>query len=84
LAAQQEVAEALAVGQEAFGGVPRGPEVVQLLVVHRETHKHNVRELAAIYKGHFERAFAGARGASDPWRSLTMASETVLVPFALA
>lgn len=68
----------LATVKEAFAVAP-GTEVVQLLVIRRETEKKNAGELAAIYVGEFDRAsYAGASGARDPGRSLGLAGEAVL------
>lgn len=68
----------LATIKEAFAVAP-GTQVVQLMVIRRETDKRHAGELAAIYLGEFDRAgFAGASGARDPARSLTLAGEAVL------
>lgn len=68
----------LATVKEAFAVAP-GTEVVQLLVVRRETDEKRAGELAAIYVGEFDRAsYAGASGARDPGRSLGLAGEAVL------
>jgi hypothetical protein len=69
---------ALATVKEAFAVAP-GTEVIQLMVIRRETDKRHAGELAAIYLGEFDRAgFAGASGARDPARSLSLAAEAVL------
>jgi hypothetical protein len=68
----------LATVKEAFAVAP-GTQVVQLMVIRRETDKRHAGELAAIYLGEFDRAgFAAASGARDPARSLSRAAEAVL------
>jgi hypothetical protein len=68
----------LATVKEAFAVAP-GTQVVQLMVIRRETDKRHAGELVAIYLGEFDRAgFAGASGARDPARSLNLAGEAVL------
>lgn len=68
----------LATVKEAFAVAP-GTEVVQVMVVRRETDKRHAGELAAIYLGEFDRtSFAGAAAAGDPGGSLAMAQGAVL------
>jgi hypothetical protein len=68
----------LATVKEAFAVAP-GTQVIQLLVIRRETDKKRSGELAAIYFAEFERAgYEGASGSRDPLRSLTLASEAQL------
>jgi hypothetical protein len=68
----------LATVKEAFAVAP-GTEVIQLMVIRRETDKRHAGELAAIYLGEFDRTgFAGASDARDPARSLGLAREAVL------
>jgi hypothetical protein len=68
----------LATVKETFAVAP-GTEVVQILVVRRETDKKHVGELAAIYVGEFDRTvYAGASGARNPRRALELAAESVL------
>jgi hypothetical protein len=68
----------LATVKETFAVAP-GTEVVQLLVIRRETDKKRTGELTAIYFGEFERAsYEGAGGSRDPLRSLTLATEAQL------
>lgn len=68
----------LATVKEAFAVAP-GTEIVQMLVVRRETEKKHAGELAAIYVGQFDRTgFAGASGGRDPAASLNLASEAAL------
>jgi hypothetical protein len=68
----------LATVKEAFAVAP-GTDVVQMLVVRRETDKKHTGELAAIYVGAFDRAsYAGASGRRNPARSLSLAGEAML------
>jgi hypothetical protein len=68
----------LATVEETFAVAP-GTEVVQMLVVRRETDKKHAGELAAIYVGEFDRAsYAGASGARKAGRALELAAESVL------
>lgn len=68
----------LATVKEAFA-VALGANVVQILVVRRETDEQRTGELTAIYVGEFDRAnYAGASGARDPSRSLSSAEEALL------
>jgi hypothetical protein len=68
----------LATVKETFAVAP-GSDVVQLMVVRRETHERDAGQLTVIYLGEFDRAgFAGASGARDPARSLGLAGEAVL------
>lgn len=67
----------LATVKEAFAVAP-GTEIVQLLVIRRETDKKNVGQLAAIYVGEFNRG--GYEGASprEPGRALALAPLSML------
>jgi hypothetical protein len=68
----------LATVKETFAVAP-GTDVVQILVVRRETDKKHAGELAAIYVGEFDRAsYAGASGARNVGRALELAAESVL------
>lgn len=68
----------LATIKETFAVAP-GTEIIQMLVVRRETDKERAGQLAAIYIGEFDRAsFAGASGGRDPGRALELAVESVL------
>jgi hypothetical protein len=68
----------LATVKEAFAVAP-GTQVIQLLVIRRETDKKRAGELVAIYFGEFERAsYEGASGTRDPLRSLTLAADAQL------
>ena len=68
----------LATVKETLAVAP-GTEVVQILVVRRETDKKHAGELAAICVGEFDRAsYAGASGAREPGRALELAAESVL------
>lgn len=59
--------------------VAPGTDVVQMLVVRRETDKKHAGELAAIYVGEFDRAsYAGASGAREAGRAIQLAAESVL------
>jgi hypothetical protein len=68
----------LATVKEAFAVAP-GTDVIQMLVVRRETDKKHAGELAVIYIGQFERAsFPDKSGSRDPALFLSSASEAVL------
>jgi uncharacterized protein DUF4236 len=68
----------LATVKEAFAVAP-GTNVVQMLVIRRETDLKHAGELAAIYVGEFDRAsYAGASGRRDPGRALQLATESAL------
>jgi hypothetical protein len=68
----------LATVKETFAVAP-GTDVVQMLVVRRETDKKHAGELAAIYVGEFDRAsYAGTSGARKAGRALELAAEAVL------
>jgi hypothetical protein len=68
----------LATVKEAFAVAP-GTEIVQMLVIRRETDKKHTGELAAIYVGEFDRAsYAAASGSRDPARTLDTANEATL------
>jgi hypothetical protein len=68
----------LATVKEAFAVAP-GTEIVQLLVIRRETDKKNAGELAAIYLAEFNRGgYEGASGSRDPAKALTLAPESML------
>ncbi|HTR74172.1 MAG TPA: DUF4236 domain-containing protein [Solirubrobacterales bacterium] len=68
----------LATVKEGFAVAP-GTEVIQLLVVRRESDKRHHGEMAVVYVGEFDRAsFAGASGARDPARSLGLAEGAML------
>lgn len=68
----------LATVKETFAVAP-GTDVVQMLVVRRETDKKHANELAAIYVGEFDRAsYAGVSGARKAGRVLELAAESVL------
>jgi hypothetical protein len=68
----------LAAVKEAFAVAP-GAQVIQMLVVRRETDKKLPGELKAIYVGEFERSdHAGASGSRNPGRALTLATESEL------
>jgi hypothetical protein len=68
----------LATVKETFAVAP-GTDVVQLLVVRRETDEKHASELAAIYVGKFDRAsYAGVSGAPKAGRALEVAAESVL------
>lgn len=68
----------LATVKETFAVAP-GTDVVQMLVVRRETDTNHAGELAAIYVGEFDRAsYAGASGARKAGQTLELAAESVL------
>jgi hypothetical protein len=69
----------LATVKEAFAVAP-GTQVVQMLVIRRETDKKHAGGLAAIYLGEFGRgSYDGdASGSGQPGNALTLASEAVL------
>jgi hypothetical protein len=68
----------LATVKETLAVAP-GTEVVQVMVIRRETDKRHAGELAAIYLGEFDRAgFAAASSARGPGRALSLASDAVL------
>jgi hypothetical protein len=68
----------LATLKEAFAVAP-GTEVIQLLVVRRETGQKNASQLAAIYFGEFSRgSHEGGSGSRDPGRALVLAPESML------
>lgn len=68
----------LATVKETFAVAP-GTDIVQMLVVRRETDKKHAGELKAIYVGEFDRAsYAGASGSRKPGRALELAAESVL------
>lgn len=68
----------LATVKETFAVAP-GTQVIQLLVIRRETDEKRCGELTTIYFGAFERSsYEGASGSRDPLRSLTHASEAQL------
>lgn len=68
----------LATVKETFAMAP-GTELIQFLVIRRETEKKLAGQLAAIYVGEFTRAgFEGASGSRDPGRALTLAEEPML------
>jgi len=68
----------LATVKETLAAAP-GTDVVQMLVVRRETDKKHAGELAAIYVGEFDReSFAGASGSRSPSRALEQATESIL------
>ena len=68
----------LATVKEAFAVAP-GTQIVQILVIRRETDKKHAGELAVIYVGEFDRSrFEGANADRDPGRALGLAGESVL------
>ena len=68
----------LATVKETFAVAP-GTDIVQMLVVRRETDKKRAGELAAIYVGDFDRvSYAGASGARKAGRTLELAAESML------
>lgn len=68
----------LATVKETFALAP-GTDVVQMLVVRRETDKKHAGELATIYVGEFDRAsYTGASGARKAGRALEQAAESIL------
>lgn len=78
LYAQALGSNVLATVKETFAVAP-GTQMIQLLVVRRETDKKLAGHLAAIYLGEFERSsYEEASGSRDPVRSLTLASEAQL------
>lgn len=68
----------LATVKEAFAVAP-GSEVIQLLVIRRETEGKRSGELAAIYVGEFDRVrYEGASGSREPAKVLVDATESQL------
>jgi hypothetical protein len=68
----------LATIKETFAVAP-GINVVQMLVVRRETDKKQAGQMAAIYVGEFDRAsHANASGARSPGKALETAAESLL------
>jgi hypothetical protein len=68
----------LATVKEAFATAP-GAQIVQMLVMRRETDKKHAGELAVIYVGEFDRSgFEGASGGRDPVRALSLAGDSAL------
>jgi hypothetical protein len=68
----------LATVKETFAVAP-GTDIVQMLVIRRETDKKHAGELMAIYVGEFDRAsYAGASGSREPRRALELAAESIL------
>ncbi len=68
----------LATVKEALAVAP-GTEIVQLLVIRRETEKtKNAGHLAAVYVGEFNRAGYESANPHDPGRSLALAPESML------
>jgi hypothetical protein len=68
----------LATVKEAFAVAP-GTELIQLLVIRRETDGKLAGQLTAIYVGELDRSgFEGASGSRDPARALTLAEESTL------
>jgi hypothetical protein len=68
----------LATAKEAFAAAP-GTNVVQLLVIRRETDKKHAGELAAIYVGEFDRArYESGSGSRSPGSVLSSAPEASL------
>lgn len=67
----------LATVKEAFAVAP-GTEIVQLLVVRRETDKRHEGELAAIYFGEFNRGGYESASPNDPGRALNLVSGAML------
>ena len=68
----------LATVKKTFAVAP-GTDVVQMLVVRRETDRKHAGSLAAIYVGEFDRAsHANASGTRDLGRALELATESVL------
>ncbi len=68
----------LATVKETLAVAP-GTDLIQLLVIRRETDGKLAGQLAAIYVGQFTRAgFEGASGSRDPVRALTIAEEPML------
>lgn len=68
----------LATVKEAFAVAP-GTNVVQMLVIRRETDKRHAGELAAIYAGGFRRADSASAGRStQPGAAIVSAPEALL------
>lgn len=68
----------LATVKEAFAVAP-GTEIVQMLVVRRETDKKNTSSIAAIYIGEFDRAgYENASAARDLSSAVVTAPEAML------
>lgn len=67
----------LATVKEAFAVAP-GTEIVQLLVIRRETDKKNAGQLAAIYVGEFNRGGYEGANSREPGRALALAPESML------
>lgn len=67
----------LATVKEAFAVAP-GTEIVQLLVIRRETDKKNAGQLAAIYVGEFNRGGYEGANPREPGRALALTSESML------
>jgi len=67
----------LATVKEALAVAP-GTEIVQLLVIRRETETKNAGRLAAVYAGEFNRAGYESANPHDPGRSLALAPESML------
>lgn len=68
----------LATVKEAFAVAP-GAQVIQLLVVRRETEEKHAGELKAIYVGEFDRSsYESASGSRDPGKTLTLAANSEL------
>lgn len=68
----------LATVKETFAVAP-GTEVIELLVVRRETDKKNAAQLAAVYFGEFSRGgYEGASGSRDPGKALALAPKSML------
>lgn len=68
----------LATVKETFAVAP-GTDIVQMLVVRRESDKKHAGKLAAIYVGEFDRAsYANASATRDPGRALDLATESAL------
>jgi len=68
----------LATVKEAFAVAP-GAQVVQVLVVRRETDTKRAGELTAIYAGEFDRSgYDGATGSRDPGKALELAAYSEL------
>lgn len=68
----------LATVKEAFAVAP-GAQVVQMLVVRRETDKKHAGELAAIYAGEFDRSgYDGASNSREPGKVLELAAHSEL------
>jgi hypothetical protein len=65
----------LATLKETFAVAP-GTQLVQMLVIRRETDKKHAGQLAVIYVGQFDRSqYEGASGGRVPSRALTLASD---------